>query len=340
MTSTPRTSHHVLLGCLGAALLSCACTQASTTKTQVDFHRPPPPGGGGGTWVARFDGQSIEDGELKARFAEMNPYARTRFQTVEQRREYLDGLVRFELLAQEAVKQGYANDPEVVEAARRVMVQALLKKEIEGATSSITDAQVKAYYDAHVQDYVKPAMTRLAHVEFKKEDRAKAETILAKARALPALDFVAFGQLAREASANERTRAIDGDLRFLTDDELAKQYGAELVKAASELQKVGDLAPGLVETATALHIVKLQGRQLALNLTVEQAKPTIQQVLLNDSRHDRFNALLDRLKKQANLEVNESALAAIAIDTKAPAVEPKGPQPGFLPGPPTPAATQ
>ncbi len=308
----------------------------SPSKVTVDFKRPTPPAASTGTWVAKFGADAITDAELSQRFAEMNPFARTRFQTVEQRRDYLDGLVRYELLAQEAVRQGLANDPEVLEAARRVMVQTLLKKELDQKANAVSDAQVAAYYQAHTADYVKPAMVRLSHLSFAKDHRAQAEAALARALALSPLDLAGFGKLARETSEDERTKVLDGDLRFLSNDELSAQYGPELALAADTLKKVGDVVPQLVETAKALHVVKLQGRQLALNLTLEQARPSIQQVLLNDTRQDRFRALLDRLKKDANLQVNESALAAIVVDPKAPAVEAKGPPAGYLPPPPSP----
>lgn len=313
-------------------IVLAGCDKPGVAK--MDFRRTPPTGVSGGTWVARFAGDSITDAELKQRFAEMNPYARARFQTVEQRRDYVEGLVRFELLAQEAVRQGIQNDPEVVETARRVMVQQLLKKELEERADQLTDAQIAAYYESHKSDYVKPAMTRLSHIFFTPASRAKAEEVLGQVKALAPLDYAAFGKLAREHSEDPRTKELEGDLRFLSDEELAKQYGPELVQAAAALKKVGDVAPALVETAKGLHVVKLQGRQIALNLSLAEAKPSIQQVLLNETKQDRFRALLDRLKKQAGYEVNESTLAAIVIDPKAPAVDAKGPQPGFVPAPP------
>ncbi|GMU59456.1 MAG: hypothetical protein AMXMBFR34_12190 [Myxococcaceae bacterium] len=317
-----------------AVFLFAACEKSGSAR--VDFRRQSVPGATGGTWVARFGGETITDQELNQRFAEMNPYARARFQTVEQRRDYVDGLVRFELLSQEAVRQGLANEPEVVETAKRVMVQALLKKELEGPNAAVSDAQVAEYYQAHLSDYVKPAMTRLSHIFFAKDHREKAEGVLAQVKALAPLDYAAFAKLARENSEDARTKELEGDLRFLSDEELAKQYGEPLVKAAAALQKVGDVAPGLVETDAGLHVVKLQGRQIALNLSLEQAKPSIQQVLLNESKQDRFRALLERLKKQSRFELNESALAAIVVDVKAPASPPKAPQPGFIAAPPPP----
>lgn len=310
-----------------------ACDTPGVAK--VDFRRTPPPGVTGGEWVAKFSGQRVTDAELARRFAEMNPYARARFQTVEQRRDYVDGLVRFELLAQEAVRRNLHNDPEVVEAARRVMVQQLLKQELEQGAGTVSDAQVAAYYQAHTSDYVKPAMTRLSHIAFKKDDRAKAEAVFTQVQLLPPLDAAGFGKLAREHSQDERTRELEGDLRFLSDEELSAQYGPELAAAAKALQKVGDVAPALVETKDALHVVKLQGRQLALNLTVEQARPSIQQLLANETKQERFRALMDRLKKDARLEVNDEALARMVVDPKAPAVPATAPSPGFIPAPPS-----
>jgi peptidyl-prolyl cis-trans isomerase C len=323
---------HRLACCLSILALSACDTPPGVAK--MDFRRTPPVGVTGGTWVAKFSGQQLTDAELAQRFAEMNPYARARFQTVEQRRDYVDGVVRFELLAQEAVKRGLQNDPEVVEAARRVMVQQLLKKELDEGTGGVTDAQVAAWYEAHKSDYVKPAMTRLAHIAFSKENRAKAEAVFAQAKALQPLDAAGFGKLARENSEDPRTKELDGDMRFLSDDELTAQYGAEVAAAAAKLVKVGDVAEALVETPKALHVLKLQGRQLALNLSVEQARPSIQQLLANESKQERFRALLERLKKDAKLEVNEAAIAAMVIDPKAPAVTPSAPAPGFIPAPP------
>ena len=316
-------------------LFLCLTACDSPGVAKMDFRRTPPTGVTGGTWVAKFGSQTITDAELNARFSEMNPFARARFQTVEQRRDYVEGLVRFELLAQEAVRRNLQNDPEVVEAARRVMVQQLLKKEHDEGSGGVTDAQISAWFQAHVSDYVKPAMTRLSHIAFKKEDRAHAEEVLAKAKALDRLDAAAFGKLARENSDDARTRELDGDMRFLSDEELSTQYGPELASAAAALAKVGDLAPELVETPTALHVVKLQGRQLALNLKVEEAKPSIQQLLANESKQERFRALMERLKKESKLEVNESSLAGIVIDPKAPAVPSSAPAPGFIPAPPS-----
>lgn len=290
--------------------------------------------------VARFGSETITAAELNQRFAEMNPYARARYQTMEQRKDYVEGLARFELLSKEAIKRGLQNDPDVVEAAKRVMVQELLKQELDEGADAISDAQVKQYYESHRDDYVKPAMTRLAHIAFSKEHRAQADGVLQQAKALAPMDYAGFGKLAREHSEDPKTKVLDGDLRFLADEELATQLGQEVKDAAAKLERIGDVAPELVETAKAFHVIKLQGRQQALNLSLEQASQSIRQVVLNETRQERYRTLLERLKREAKLELNDTELAKIVVDPKAPTVEAKGPQPGLIPGPTPPPSTK
>ena len=282
--------------------------------------------------VATYGAETITDSELTARFAELNPYTRARYQTLEQKREYLDGLVRYELLAREAARRNLQNDPEVVESMKRVMVQRLIKTEIEDKPGVITDEAIKQYYDGHQGDYVKPAMTRLRHVFIKSPNKAKAEEALKKAVALAPLDYAAFSLLARESSEEPRTQPIEGDLRFLTDEELGKQYGKELVTAAAELKQVGEVYPKLVETEAGYHVIKLEGRQVALNLSMDQVKQSIESTLANDSKMDRYRTFLDGLKKGAELKVDESALAGVVVDPRAPMV-PGGGAGGFVPPP-------
>lgn len=321
---------------LFVAFISCA----RPSGTAVEFKRAVPAGLSSGPVAAKFGDDAITIAELNQRFAEMNPYARARFQTLEQRRDYVEGLARFELLAQEAIRRGLHNDPDVVEAAKRVMVQELLKHELDERADAITDAQVAQYYAAHRDDYVKPAMTRLAHITFSKDKRAQAEAVLAEARALNPMDYAAFGKLARAHSEDPKTRALDGDLRFLSDEELATQVGPELKTASAQLEKMGDVAAALVETAKALHIVKLEGRQQPLDLSLEQASPSIRQVLLNETRQERYRALLEKLKRDAHFELTDEALSKVVVDPKAPTVDAKGPQPGFVPGPQAPPPVQ
>ncbi|MFZ5468865.1 MAG: peptidylprolyl isomerase [Myxococcota bacterium] len=323
-------------------LLLLACQQEKPGHAVVDLRHNRD---GRGTPVATFGNDSLTAEELTQRFAEMSPYARARYQTVEEKKEYVDGMARFELLAAEAARRGLANHPEVVEQTKKMMVQVLLKKELEERPLPVPDTAVTEYYQKRKSDYVKPQMIRLSHVFFaaaqgsprREEGRKKAQEALAQARALQPLDYQGFTKLVREFSEETRTKPLDGDMRYLSEEELAKEYGAPVAEAAKKLTQTGQVHDEVVETDAGFHVLKLQGRQAALNLTLDQVKPQIQNILIHEQKMAAYQKLLDGLKTSQAYEVHEEALGKVTLDLKAPALEPKGPTPGFAP-PPTAAA--
>ena len=53
-------------------------------------------------WLGKGE-MPLNQRRWRRRFAEMNPYARARYQTVEQRRDYVEGLARFAELAEDTI---------------------------------------------------------------------------------------------------------------------------------------------------------------------------------------------------------------------------------------------
>lgn len=318
-----------------ATLTLTACNQQSS-GTNFKHNRD-----GKGTPVATWNGDSITQEELQQRFLEMSPFARARYQTADQRKEYVEGMARFELLSAEALKRGLDKDPEVIETAKKIMVQRLIQEEFEKkAGAKIEDKDVAAYYEKHKSDYVKPEMVRLSHLFIaapkdaanRAEKKAQAEQLQKTAAEAQPMDFQAFGKLVREASDELRTKPLDGDMRYLSKQELTDLYGTEVASAADGLKEVGQVS-GVVETEKGFHILKLQGRQQALNLSVEQVKTQLQSRILYERRTQAFNDFINKLKKEQKYEVKQDALANFQVDMKAPTQEPKGPPPGFIPAP-------
>jgi peptidyl-prolyl cis-trans isomerase C len=296
---------------------------------------------GGGTPVATWGKDSVTAEELQQRLSEMSPFARARYQTPEQRKEYVEGLARFELLAAEALKRGLQNDPEVVETAKKVMVQRLIQKEFEEqAGKKLEDAELQAFYEKHKSDYVKPEMLRLSDIFLpaakeapeRAAQREKAVELRGAAAAAPTLDFQAFAKLAREHNQDGRTKPLDGDMRFLSVEELTQQYGTEVATAAQQLKAPGELSE-VVETDKGFYVLKLQARQAPLDLSLDQVKTTLQSRILYERKTAAFSAFIDKLKAEQQLKVDDAALGKIQVDLKAAAQEPKGPTPGFIPAP-------
>ncbi len=319
------------------ALVLCVSCKKETSDALNFQHNKD----GKGTPIATFNGDSITAEELKQRFMEMSPFLRSRYQTPEQKKDYVDGLARFELLAQEAHRRGLQTDPEVVETAKKVMVQKLIQKEFDEKPGALPDEQIKEYYEAHKTDYVKPELLRIADIFFaapkgnaaeRKKKKAKAEEVANKAKVLNPTDSPGFAALVRENSEDTRTKSIDGDSRFLSKEDLSSQFAPEVAAAAVEMKKAGDISP-VIEAESGFYIIRFQGRQAALNLGLEQVKAQIQNRIQHEKRTQNFAKFVDELKAKGNYKLDEGALAKVEVDMKAPSAERKGPEPGFLPSP-------
>lgn len=275
--------------------------------------------------LARVGSTEITLGEFADRLAAQSPYLRARYNSPERRRELLDNMIRLELLAQEAERRGYAREPEVARAESQALVQELLAREIDARVSmdDITDAQIEAYYRAHPEEFDQPEQVRASHIRV--ADRATAQRLLAQLLAAPNDDGL-FTRLVREASNDAATREAGGDLRFFSrPSDGTRAEGAppvEVARAAFALTNVGDVARDVVQSPDGFHVIKLIARRQALHRTLDEVKRPIQNRLYRERRETMQRELVERLRRQANVQEDESALAAIRIDvpeTEAPA---------------------
>lgn len=292
-----------------------------------------------GTPVASFDGVSLTDADLKAQLEEQAPFVRARYATPEGKREFLDNLVRFELLAREAQKKGYAKDPAIIRQHKRNMVALYVQREFEEPQQKqpVPEEELRAYYEAHKTDYVRPERVRAAHVLFsapaddaakRKDRRAEAEAALATLREKDARDYSAFGALARKASEDVASRPLGGDLQFLSREELAQRAGTEVAEAAFSAPEMGRVLDRIVETPKGFHIVKVLGKENALDLAFEGVKDSIRQRLVHERRSSSYKSFLEGLNQKAELKIDAAVLEAIKVEAG-----PGGPPPAAMPPP-------
>lgn len=297
----------------------------------------------GGTPVVTWAGDRVTAEELREHLERMSPAQRERYQTLESKREYVEGLARYELLVREALERGLQEDPEVVAATRRALVNRLLRARLDEALPPATEAELADAYARHIEDYVRPEQVRLSHVFLAAPPqdparvaraREKAGTLLAEARALPPRDFAAFGRLARAHSEEPRTQPLDGDLRYRSFDELARDFGDEVARAARALVPEGPGAlSGVVETEAGLHVLRLTGHQPALNQSLEDVRAALSGRLAQDKRARAWAQLVSGLERRAGLAVDAAALARVHVPLEAPVRPANGPPPALLPAP-------
>jgi parvulin-like peptidyl-prolyl isomerase len=275
-----------------------------------------------GPVVAQGGGVVITADELKARLDEQSPMIRARFTTVERKKEFLDNMIRFELLAAAAEKNGLANDPDVQLTMKKVMVSKYYQKFFQDAEAakSVPDADVKKYYDEHPDEFHRPLRVHAAHVLLKADagspERAKkadaAKKLLAKLQADEKKNPSAFTAIARESSDDAATKATGGDLSFKSQDELEKAYGKDFAEAVLKL-KDNETASAVVESPQGFHLVHVYGRQVEMNRSFDEAKPQIASRLSAQHRTKDFDDYVKKLRAEANITVDDAALEKVPV---------------------------
>jgi len=262
--------------------------------------------------LAQVDDIVITDSDLKdvlARYASQ-PFALARFSSIEKKKELLDSLVRYDVLAVEARKRGYERDPEVQRVAKDKMVKLFTQQEIldKVKLSDVPDADVEKYYKEHATDYVRPETVRASQILIK--ERARALKILAEVKAVQKADLKAFRDLVTTYSEDADSKPRGGDLTQF--DRSTTQHPQAVVTAAFALKEPGDVSD-LVATDKGFAILKLTDRRPALSRSIEDAKPEIQNRLLEDLRAKKKKEFVDEARKTLKVEIFEEQLAKLDL---------------------------
>jgi peptidyl-prolyl cis-trans isomerase C len=329
------------------ALAACSGGKSSAPAAKKD-----------GPVVAKVGSDVITADEVKAKLAEQSPFLQARYKDFSHKKEFVQNMVRFEVLAQEAYKRGLDKQPEVQATLKKVLVQELIRQEFDEKKATFSDAELKSYYDKHIDEFVKPERIRSQMIfvagpasdkAARAKAKAKANELLAQIKENDArasdkhpkhAAYVAtlFSDLARKESNDAATQATGGDLRYLTLAELTKNYSEVFAKAVFALQDANQLT-GVVEDENGFRLGRLTNRQLAVNRSFDEAqvKETIKGRIFREQRTKSFDEYVEKLKKDANVEINEENLKAVEVSG---AVPPPGGMPNMVPPPQAPTAVQ
>lgn len=289
--------------------------------------------------LATIDDVTITVGEFQERINRQSPYIRARYTSLEQKKEFLDNLVRFEILAKEALRRGLDKDPDVVRTMKQVMIQKLMKSEFEDKLKpeDIDDAEMQAFFEAHKSDYNRPEEVRVSAVILGDAKSAKKVAELAKGD--KGKSNRGFRELVTQYSVDEETKLRGGDLRYFSRE--TTEVPKPVVEAAFALEKTGEVA-GPIEAGGRFYVIKQIGHRKAVERSFEDVKRQIQNQLYRDKRTQAQKDFITKLREGAKIEIHEDNLDKVRIDTSA--AEAQGDvhhgMPAFRGGQPAPEATE
>jgi peptidyl-prolyl cis-trans isomerase C len=307
----------VVLGCLGTftsmSFLACQKSDKKNAKAQTAPGQLPAQSEAElATAIAEIDGFVITLADFQDRINKQSPYIRARYTSLERKKEFLDNLVRFEVLAAEAKKRGMDQDPEVVRTMKQVMIQKLMKVEFDTRVKpeDVTEAEMKKFYDEHSAEYNKPEEVRVSAIIVK--DKATADKVAGLAKGPQGQDNKGFRDLVTQYSTDDVTKQRGGDLRYFAAD--TTEVPKDVVAASFKLEKTGDVA-GPIKTDSGFYVIKQTGRRQALTKNFDEVKRQIQNRIYRDKRTKAMEDFVSGLKTKAKITVHEDALAKVRVDT-------------------------
>jgi len=322
--SSGRALAWLLAGVLGVTL-GCGGCDKRTLEERARVDAGDNPGGltteQAAKVLAKVGDKTITLGDFAASLDRMNEFDRMRYQSPEKRRELLNEMIDLELLAIEAKKRGLDRTPESEEAMRQILRDAMLAETRKGVPTpaEIPPAEVRAYYDAHRDDFREPERRRVTAIPFK--DKKEAEKVLPEAKKASAMEW---GRLALK-HADPPLKQLPGqpvetvaDLGIVGPPADAKgdhpRVPPELRAAIFEVQgDVGSVLDHVVASGGKHWIVRLAGKSPPHERSFAEAERSIRGILVQEKMEARAKELAESLKKRFPVSIDDAALAQVKV---------------------------
>jgi foldase protein PrsA len=198
-----------------------------------------------------------------------------------------------------AMKQSGVEAAQLRESIKnRLLVDGVTKKS-QTASATVTDAQIKEYYEANKAMFGSKTEVDAEHILFATKDKALAEKVFAQVKA-----GADFAKLAKQYSTDSVSKANGGKLGWAP----SSQYVPEFAKA-TETMKVNEVV--LVQSTFGNHVIKLLGRKAGTQKTLPEVTAQIKQILEQQGQSDGFQKYIDGLKKKAKIAILDPVLKKI-----------------------------
>ena len=254
----------------------------------------------GGALVARIGKFELHEEDVQRAMAREPGASPERFKSPQARRELIEGLVRFELLAQAADRAGLTKDPDAVHALQQIAVTKLVNQTLGAvaAPETLTQAEVEREYNARqASDFTLPPAVQVRHIRV--SDAKLAESIAARAKALGAQDDRGFASLATKTTEDPNTRADGGNLGFI---DRTSHLSPTLVSAALSMKVPGEIL-GPLQVDSGYEILRLVTLRAAAVSPFSSVEEPIRQRLYRERRAHALEDYVARLRKETPVEV-------------------------------------
>ncbi len=228
--------------------------------------------------------------------------------TKDGKKEFLESIVKREIIFLEAKKEGVESDPKILKdiekIKKRLVVDTFLKKKIL-TDIKVDEKDLKAFYEKIKKDIAEPEKVHSKHILVK--DKKLADELYEKLKKDPSK----FEDFAREYSVDSSSKQ-GGDIGAHEKGTLVPEYESALEK----LKNPGDISP-VTKSQFGYHIIKLVGKEAAKVPTFEEVKEELKEAFIRENQKKIFDSLIEDLKKKYSIKIHDELFTESKDDDKA-----------------------
>lgn len=263
--------------------------------------------------LALVNGESVTRGEFDHRLESLPEYARVRYRSQERKRAYLDAVVQFEALADEAERRDLGSTPGARQAVKRVLAERAIERALRDriSMSDVTERAIEQFYRKHRERFVTPERRRVALIAT--DRRAWAEKLKSRVDAVDSEGRInRFRQLAARYSVAPEPfslRAEGGAAGWVKppSEETERTELAEVVFGLDQ----GQVSEPFRDRGSWTLAMWIE-REPAVTSTPEEAADTIRRTLFERRRQELKEGIVSTWRDDADVEIRDTILEGLA----------------------------
>lgn len=264
--------------------------------------------------LAQIDDDVISVADLEQQINSQPPHARLRYLSNDRKKELLEQTVRFEVMAKEAQKKGYDQDPELRRALKQQLVGLLIRRDFDARfkPEDIPEADAIRYFKEHPDEFAREDQVRVSQVLVK--DPAQAQKVQTLLKTLLPGDERGFQDIVARNSIDEDSKVRGGDLTFF--DRNSTRYPKPIVDAAFALQNIGEISPP-IKSDRGYHVLRLTQKRPGFKREFHEVRQDIQKRLYQERRAKKLEEWTAELQGRMKVKMFEEKLKDVRVENGA-----------------------
>ncbi len=197
------------------------------------------------------------------------------------------------------------------DSVKKMMQQQKWMEDQIGDKASVSDDDIKKFYDENKKEFEHPELVRASHILIRVPEDADDKTVAEKKKAADAaLERVTskkedFTAVAKEVSEEPGAKESGGDLNFFPKDRMVPEFA----NAAFAMKK-GDISKEPVRTKFGWHIINVTDRKDSGTMPYDEVKGQVGSYLEGGKRREAVRNVIDALRAEAKIETKLPAAPA------------------------------